>query len=233
MITVIAATAVIGGSLSLGMMLAIQYIIGQLNAPVEQFVQFLYSWQDVKISLERMSEIHDREEEETPERMITGFNGSDRDIEIRNVTFQYEGIHSPKVLERINLKIPRGKITAIVGTSGSGKTTLIKLLLGYYNPVEGDIRVGGNDLRSFSLLWWRDQCGAVMQDGYLFSESIARNIAVDDGEIDKSRLLLAARIANIEEFIERLPLKYNTVIGPDGQGVPLPASTDLDRPGGL
>ena len=218
-ITVIAATDVIGGSLSLGMMLAIQYIIGQLNAPVEQFVQFLYSWQDVKISLERMSEIHDREEEETPERMITGFNGSDRDIEIRNVTFQYEGIHSPKVLERINLKIPRGKITAIVGTSGSGKTTLIKLLLGYYNPVEGDIRVGGNDLRSFSLLWWRDQCGAVMQDGYLFSESIARNIAVDDGEIDKSRLLLAARIANIEEFIERLPLKYNTVIGPDGQGV--------------
>ena len=208
-ITVIAATAVIGGSLSLGMMLAIQYIIGQLNAPVEQFVQFLYSWQDVKISLERMSEIHDREEEETPERMITGFNGSDRDIEIRNVTFQYEGIHSPKVLERINLKIPRGKITAIVGTSGSGKTTLIKLLLGYYNPVEGDIRVGGNDLRSFSLLWWRDQCGAVMQDGYLFSESIARNIAVDDGEIDKSRLLLAARIANIEEFIERLPLRYN------------------------
>ena len=204
-ITVIAATAVIGGSLSLGMMLAIQYIIGQLNAPVEQFVQFLYSWQDVKISLERMSEIHDREEEETPERMITGFNGSDRDIEIRNVTFQYEGIHSPKVLERINLKIPRGKITAIVGTSGSGKTTLIKLLLGYYNPVEGDIRVGGNDLRSFSLLWWRDQCGAVMQDGYLFSESIARNIAVDDGDI--------------EEFIERLPLKYNTVIGPDGQGV--------------
>ena len=145
-ITVIAATAVIGGSLSLGMMLAIQYIIGQLNAPVEQFVQFLYSWQDVKISLERMSEIHDREEEETPERMITGFNGSDRDIEIRNVTFQYEGIHSPKVLERINLKIPRGKITAIVGTSGSGKTTLIKLLLGYYNPVEGDIRVGGDDL---------------------------------------------------------------------------------------
>ena len=203
----------------MGMMLAIQYIIGQLNAPVEQFVQFLYSWQDVKISLERMSEIHDRKEEETPERMITGFNGSDRDIEIRNVTFQYEGIHSPKVLERINLKIPRGKITAIVGTSGSGKTTLIKLLLGYYKPVEGDIRVGGNDLRSFSLLWWRDQCGAVMQDGYLFSESIARNIAVDDGEIDKSRLLLAARIANIEEFIERLPLKYNTVIGPDGQGV--------------
>lgn len=218
-ITVVAATAVIGGGLSLGMMLAIQYIIGQLNAPVEQFVQFVYNWQDVQISLERMSEIRDREEEETKERMVTGFNGHGRDIVIRDVTFQYEGIHSPKVLDRVNLTIPAGKITAIVGTSGSGKTTLIKLLLGYYNPVEGEIRIGGNDLRTFGLSWWRDQCGAVMQDGYIFSESIARNIAVDDGEINRSKLLLAARIANIEEFIERLPLKYNTIIGPDGQGV--------------
>ena len=106
-----------------------------------------------------------------------------------------------------------------MGTSGSGKTTLIKLLLGYYKPVEGTITVGGNDLQQFSLRWWRDQCGAVMQDGYIFSESIARNIAVDDGDIDKARLLLAARIANAEEFIERLPLKYNTIIGQDGQGV--------------
>lgn len=218
-ITVVAATAVISGSLSLGMMLAIQYIIGQLNAPVEQFVQFIYGWQDVQISLERMSEIRLREEEETPERQITGFNGNQRDIELKQVTFQYEGIHSPKVLDHVSLLIPKGKITAIVGTSGSGKTTLIKLLLGYYQPVEGVITVGGNDLQQFSLRWWRDQCGAVMQDGYIFSESIARNIAVDDEEIDRSRLLLAARIANIEEFIERLPLKYNTVIGSDGQGV--------------
>lgn len=218
-ITIVAATAVIGGDLSLGMMLAIQYIIGQLNAPIEQFVQFIYGWQDVQISLERMSEIRGREEEETADRQISGFDGNRRDIELRHITFQYEGIHSPKVLNDINLVIPEGKITAIVGTSGSGKTTLIKLLLGYYNPVEGVITVGGSDFKHFSLRWWRSQCGAVMQDGYIFSESIARNIAVDDEEIDKARLLLAARIANIEEFIERLPLKYNTVIGPDGQGI--------------
>lgn len=219
LITVLAATSVIQGELSLGMMLAIQYIIGQLNAPVEQFVQFIYGWQDVQISLERMSEIRLRQEEETEERVITGFRGNEREIRLRHITFQYEGIHSPKVLDDICLDIPQGKITAIVGTSGSGKTTLIKLLLGYYKPVEGVITVGKNDLQSFSLRWWRDQCGAVMQDGYIFSESIARNIAVDDEEIDKAGLLLAARIANIEEFIERLPLRYNTVIGPDGQGV--------------
>lgn len=220
-ITVLAATAVIHGELSLGMMLSIQYIIGQLNGPIEQFVQFLYGWQDVQISLERMSEIREREEEETPERSVTSFRDREkhRDIEVEHLTFQYEGIHSPKVLDDICLTIPQGKITAIVGTSGSGKTTLIKLLLGYYEPIEGMIRIGGNDLRNFSLRWWRNQCGAVMQDGYIFSESIARNIAVDDREIDEEKLLQAARIANIEDFVERLPLKYNTIIGQDGQGV--------------
>ena len=218
-ITVVAAASVINGSLTLGMMLAVQYIIGQLNAPIEQFVQFIYSWQDVQISLERMSEIRLRKEEEGEGRPIRSFTDERRDIEIRDLTFQYEGIHSPKVLDRVSLTIPKGRITAIVGTSGSGKTTLIKLLLGYYSPVEGSIAVGGNDLEKFSLRWWRDRCGVVMQEGYLFSESIARNIAVDDGEIDRERLLLAARIANIDEFIERLPLRYNTMIGPDGQGV--------------
>ena len=218
-ITVVAATAVINGNLSLGMMLAIQYIIGQLNAPVEQFVQFIYGWQDVQISLERMSEIRQREEEETPEREVTAFTGENRDIRIENLTFQYEGPHSPKVLDNVSLDIPQGKITAIVGTSGSGKTTLIKLLLGYYKPVEGRITVGGCNLEKFSLRWWRGQCGAVMQDGYLFSESIARNIAVDDNDIDTEKLAHAAAIANIDEFVERLPLRYNTVIGQDGQGV--------------
>lgn len=218
-ITVVAATAVINGNLSLGMMLAIQYIIGQLNAPVEQFVQFIYGWQDVQISLERMSEIRQREEEETPEREVTAFTGENRDIRIENLTFQYEGPHSPKVLDNVSLDIPQGKITAIVGTSGSGKTTMIKLLLGYYKPVEGRITVGGCDLEKFSLRWWRGQCGAVMQDGYLFSESIARNIAVDDNDIDTEKLAHAAAIANIDEFVERLPLRYNTVIGQDGQGV--------------
>lgn len=220
-ITVVAATSVISGELTLGMMLSVQYIIGQLNAPIEQFVQFIYGWQDVQISLERMSEIRGRKEEETKERTVSGFpnEGKLRDIVLQNLTFQYEGIHSPKVLNNVNLVIPKGKITAIVGTSGSGKTTLIKLLLGFYPPVEGRIKIGDMDLQQFSLRWWRNQCGAVMQDGYIFSESIARNIAVDDEEIDRSRLLLAAKIANIEEFIERLPLKYNTVIGSDGQGV--------------
>ena len=215
-ITVVAATAVINGNLSLGMMLAIQYIIGQLNAPVEQFVQFIYGWQDVQISLERMSEIRQREEEEARERGVTAFSGENRDIRIENLTFQYEGPHSPKVLDNVSLDIPQGKITAIVGTSGSGKTTLIKLLLGYYKPVEGRITVGGCDLEKFSLRWWRGQCGAVMQDGYLFSESIARNIAVDDNDIDTEKLAHAAAIANIDEFVERLPLRYNTVIGESG-----------------
>lgn len=220
-ITVVAATSVVSGELSLGMMLSIQYIIGQLNAPIEQFVQFIYGWQDVQISLERMSEIRERKEEETEERLISNFSdiGRVRDIVLQHVTFQYEGMRSPKVLDDICLTIPEGKITAIVGTSGSGKTTLIKLLLGYYGPSTGCIQVGENDLKRFSLRWWRSQCGVVMQDGYLFSESIARNIAVDDGEIDQARLLLAARIANIEEFVEHLPLKYNTMIGQDGQGI--------------
>ena len=216
-ITVVAATSVINGNLSLGMMLAIQYIIGQLNAPVEQFVQFIYNWQDVQISLERMSEIRKREEEDSDERVTTSLDG--KEIKLEHVTFQYEGIHSPKVMDDICLTIPEGKITAIVGTSGSGKTTLIKLLLGYYTPVAGRITVGGEDLCRFNLRWWRGICGAVMQDGYIFSESIARNIAVDDEEIDTERLLNAVRIANAEEFIERLPLKYNTKIGPDGQGI--------------
>lgn len=218
-ITIVAATSVINGNLSLGMMLAIQYIIGQLNAPIEQFVQFVYGWQDVQISLERMSEIRDRQEESTPDRQVRSYTDGSRDIRVSHLTFQYEGPRSPKVLDDVTLHIPQGKVTAIVGTSGSGKTTLVKLLLGFYEPTDGRIRVGGGDLSRFDLHWWRSQCGAVMQEGYLFSESIARNIAVGDGEIDKARLLLAARIANIEEFIDRLPLKYNTIIGQDGQGV--------------
>lgn len=220
-ITVVAAAAVIKGDLSLGMMLSIQYIIGQLNAPIEQLAQFLYGWQDVRISLERMKEIRDREEEESESRSISQFPSTscEMDIQLEHLTFQYEGIHSPKVLDDVCLTIPHGKVTAIVGTSGSGKTSLIKLLLGYYEPVSGDIRIGGTNLLEFSLKWWRNQCGVVMQDGYIFSETIARNIAVDDGDIDKERLQQAVRIANIEDFIENLPLKYNTVIGQEGQGL--------------
>jgi ATP-binding cassette subfamily B protein len=218
-ITILAATSVINGNLSLGMMLAIQYIIGQLNSPIEQFVHFVHGWQDVQISLERMSEIRVREDEDTENRTVRSFSGDRRDIVISDLTFQYEGIRSPKVLDNISLTVPHGKMTAIVGASGSGKTTLIKLLLGYYPPVSGSIEVGGQSLERFNMRWWRNQCGAVMQDGYIFSESIARNIAVADNDIDKARLLLAARMANIDEFIEQLPLKYNTVIGQDGQGL--------------
>lgn len=219
-ITAVAAISVIHGDLSLGMMLAIQYIIGQLNAPVEQFVQFIYGWQDVQLSLERMCEIRGRkEEDDIGDRWLHRFIDGTHHIRLEHVTFQYDGIHSPKVLDDVNIDIPEGKVTAIVGTSGSGKTTLVKLLLGHYNPVDGYVLVGDSLLKRTLLGWWRKQCGVVMQDGYIFSESIARNIAVGDEEIDTERLRQAARIACAEEFIERLPLRYNTVIGPDGQGL--------------
>lgn len=220
LITVLAATAVIQGDLTLGMMLSVQYIIGQLNSPVEQIMNFIYQWQDVGISLERMNEIHQKDNEENESRSITSFpQKSDKTIHVRNVMFQYEGPYSKKVLNRINMDIPEGKVIAIVGASGSGKTTLVKLLLGYYVPVEGEIFVGEQSLTQFNLGWWRSQCGAVMQDGFIFSESIARNIAVSDEEIDTDKLLRAAQVANIDDFITQLPLSYNTTVGQEGQGI--------------
>lgn len=219
-ITIVAATSVINGDLSLGMMLSIQYIIGQLNYPIEQVAQSLYEWQDVQISLERMKEIREREDEDKNRKIAPDFSAEIKsDIEINHLTFQYEGVRSPKVLDDICLTIPEGKITAVVGASGSGKSTLIKMLLGYYEPVEGTIKIGDYDISLINLKSWRNQCGVVMQDGYIFSETIARNIAVDDCEINKESLLKASHIANIEEFVERLPLKYNTKIGQDGQGI--------------
>lgn len=220
LITVLAATAVIHGELTLGMMLSVQYIIGQLNSPVEQIMNFIYQWQDVSISLERMSEIHNKDDEENRDKNIKSLAlRTKKDVEIKDLVFQYEGPYSKKVLNNINLTIPEGKVTAIVGASGSGKTTLIKLLLGNYFPVEGTIDVGNEPLEQFNLTWWRTQCGAVMQDGYIFSESIAKNIAVSEDEIDTKRLREAARIANIDDFISGLPLAYNTVVGQEGQGV--------------
>lgn len=220
LITILAATAVIQEELTLGMMLSIQYIIGQLNSPVEQIMNFIYQWQDVSISLERMSEIHNKDDEENKEKDIKSLSSNTpKDIEIKNLVFQYEGSYSKKVLNNINLTIPEGKVTAIVGASGSGKTTLIKLLLGNYSPIEGEINIGGKPLSNFNLTWWRTQCGAVMQDGYIFSESIAKNIAISDNEINIIKLEEAARIANIDDFISNLPLSYNTVVGQEGQGV--------------
>ena len=215
--TVLAAAAVIHGEMTLGMMLAVQYIIGQLNSPVEQLVGFVYQWQDVGIALERMNEIHTRKNEENENRTVSEI--ADNDINIENLRFKYDGAMPNYVLDGINLKIQQGKVTAIVGASGSGKTTLVKLLLGYYSPKEGLITVGGEDMERFNLVWWRSICGAVMQDGYVFSDSIARNIAVTDDEVDLERLRHAARIANIADYVESLPLGYNTMIGQDGQGL--------------
>lgn len=215
--TVLAAAAVINGEMTLGMMLAVQYIIGQLNSPVEQLLGFIYQWQDVSISLERMNEIHTLKNEENENRVVASV--ACNDISIEHLCFKYDGTRPDYVLNDINLKIPQGKMTAIVGASGSGKTTLVKLLLGYYTPNEGRIVVGDEDLERLNLAWWRSVCGAVMQDGFLFSESIARNIATADDEIDIERLRKAAQIANISDYVEALPLGYNTKIGQDGQGL--------------
>ena len=222
LITVLAATAVIQGNMSLGMMLAVQYIIGQLNSPVEQLIQFIYSWQDVSISLDRMNEIHTETNEENMGRMRNDYTGETREgytLSIKDLSFKYD-IYSPKeILSNINLCIPNGKVTAIVGASGSGKTTLIKLLLGFYEPLNGSIQMGSANLNEYNLGWWRNQCGAVMQEGYLFSDTIARNIAISDDEPDIERIRYAARVANIADYIEALPLAYNTMIGQDGQGI--------------
>ena len=218
LITVFAATAVIKGDITLGAMLAIQYIVGQLNSPVEQLMQFVYSLQDVKISLERINEIHRSKNEETTENHITSFDRN-KSIHIQEIDFKYDP-HAPVyTLENISFEIPEGKVTAIVGASGSGKTTLIKLMLGYYPVMDGVIAIAGRDINEYNLKWWRHHCGVVMQDGVIFSESIARNIAVDDQEIDIDRLRNAARIANIHDYVMSLPLKYNTKIGQDGVGL--------------
>ena len=222
LITVLAATAVIHGNMTLGMMLAVQYIIGQLNSPVEQLIQFIYSWQDVSISLDRMNEIHTETNEENVERTRTAYTGKTTEghsLTIKDLSFKYD-IYSPKdILSDINLSIPNGKVTAIVGASGSGKTTLVKLLLGFYEPQNGNIEIGNANLSEYNLGWWRSQCGAVMQEGYLFSDTIARNIAISDDEPDIERIRHAARVANIADYIEALPLAYNTMIGQDGQGI--------------
>jgi ABC transporter, ATP-binding protein len=222
LITVLAATSVIQGNMTLGMMLAVQYIIGQLNSPVEQLIQFIYSWQDVSISLDRMNEIHTETNEENADRTQNAYSDETavgHSLTIKDLSFKYD-IYSPKdILSNINLSIPNGKVTAIVGASGSGKTTLVKLLLGFYEPLNGSIEIGNTNLNEYNLGWWRSQCGAVMQEGYLFSDTIARNIAISDDEPDIERIRHAARVTNIADYIEALPLAYNTMIGQDGQGI--------------
>ena len=218
-ITVVAATAVIHGQMTLGMMLAVQYIIGQLNSPVEQLMNFFYSLQDVKISLERINEIHQMDDENGKEGLKTSIENKDEGINIKNIMFKYDPHALHETIDDVNIHIPQGKVTAIVGASGSGKTTLIRLMLGYYPVLEGQINIGNTDINTINKKWWRRQCGVVMQDGVIFSESIARNIAVDDGNIDKERLLKAVEIACIKDYVMALPLKFNTKIGRDGVGL--------------
>ena len=219
LITFIAARAVIDGQLTIGMMLSIQYIIGQLNAPISNFLTFAQTLQDARISLDRLAEIHARDNEDEFVGGALTVLPEDRMISLSgNLSFNYGGVSGRPVLQDLNLTIPEGKVTAIVGPSGSGKTTLLKLLLQFYQPNAGTIRVGGVNLRDISPRVWRERCGAVMQNGYIFADTIARNITEwnSDHVVDRERLLRAVYVANLDGFIEELPLGYNTRLGSAG-----------------
>ncbi|MFH4968278.1 peptidase domain-containing ABC transporter [Gaetbulibacter sp. M240] len=220
-ITFLAAKGVIDGQLTLGAMLSVQYILGQLNVPVNSLITFIQSAQDTKISLARISDVHLQDDEENKTKNNIRQLPSDKSIFIKKLSFRYGSKHSSLVLKNIDFVIPQGKITAIVGASGSGKTTLIKHLLKIVNPISGTIKVGNINFKDLSVSYWRSKCGSVMQDGYLFSDTIVRNITESDSEgfINKERLLSAVKIANIESFIESLPMGYNTRIGASGMGI--------------
>ncbi len=218
LISFVAAKSVIDGNMTLGMMLAVQYIVGQLNAPLVNMINFIRSSQDATLSLERLGEIHGKDDEEEDKTQKIDSLLDTQDINFENVSFQYNKL-SDHVLKNINLKIPKGKVTAIVGTSGSGKTTLVKLMLGFYEPTQGNIRVGGFLLKNFRKKTWRQKCGAVMQDGYIFSDTIAKNISESEDMVNREKLLQSVQIAHIQEFIETMPLGYNTMIGARGNGV--------------
>tara|TARA_R110002020_G_scaffold63170_1_gene168630 strand:- start:29327 stop:31426 length:2100 start_codon:yes stop_codon:yes gene_type:complete len=220
-ITFIAAKSVIDGSLTLGMMLSVQYIIGQLNLPIANFITFIQTGQDAKISLERLAEIHNKQDEEESIGEDFGKLPESKDITIENLSFRYGEKTSPMVLDNISIHIPEGQVTAIVGASGSGKTTLIRLLLKFYVPSEGNIRVGQVGLHDINTRVWRKSCGSVMQEGFIFEDTVLRNVTESDpyGEVDKERLQHAVWVANIADFIEQLPLGYNTKIGASGVNI--------------
>lgn len=216
-VSFMSAKLVIDGNITLGMMMSIQYIIGQLNGPIGQFIGFIKQLQDASISLERLNEIHEKEEEEKDDEFYVQ-DLPKGNIEIRNMSFRYTG-SDQYIFENLNLIIPYRKTTAIVGISGSGKSTLMKLLLKFYEPNSGEIKLGNVNFTNISPRVWRNHIGVVMQDGYVFNEFIADNIAVGDDIIDKEKLKKAVSIANIKEFIETLPLTYNTKIGNEGLGM--------------
>ena len=219
LIIFVAAEAVVRGEMTLGMMMAVQYIIGQLNSPIDQMITFFRSAQDAKISLERLGEIHQSEDEENPEEPKVSSLPARKSITLRDLTFRYSGPHTDPVLKNLSFEIPENKMTAIVGASGSGKTTLVKLLLGFYPPDSGEVKIGELNIKNINGRFWRQKCGAVMQDGFIFSDTIARNISVSDEYIDRDKLMHAVNIANIQDFIESLPLSYNTKIGQEGVGL--------------
>jgi ATP-binding cassette subfamily B protein len=219
LISFLAAKLVIDGHITIGAMVAVSYIIGQMNVPLTNLMDFIQTAQDAKISLERFNEIHLMKDEEAKEDHKLIQLPDIKDISVNEVTFQYEGPHSPKVLKEITLTIPVNRTTAIVGMSGSGKTTLIKLMLGFYPPVSGSVLLGETNLNQISTSVWRDKCGVVMQDGYIFSDTIVNNIAVGADTVDKERLAEAVRMANIQDYIESLPMGYHTKIGQEGAGL--------------
>lgn len=223
-VTGLAAREVVMGNLTLGGMLGISYIIGQMNSPVNQLIVFFRSLQDAQLSMDRLSEVQNQKEEEVKGQKILKLKNSPKSrlregITIRNLSFQFEGPHSPYILKNVNLTIPAGKTTAIVGASGGGKTTLMKLLLGFYQPTSGEIKINQHDLSKISPVSWRKNCGVVLQDGYIFADTIERNIATQDIDIGKDRMAKAVKIANIGDFIQSLPLKEKTIIGASGNGI--------------
>lgn len=218
-ISFIAAKSVVEGNMTLGMMMSLTYIIGQLNGPISSFIGFAQQLQDAKISLERLNEIHGKEDEEQDITSKQSTLPEQRNITINHVYFSYDGADRDFVLNDISLEIPEHKVTAIVGASGSGKTTLVKLMLGFYNPNKGNIQLGNTPLDAINPHLWRSKSGAVMQDGFIFSDTIANNIAVGDEHIDTAKMKHAVEVANIKDFINSLPLAYNTKIGMEGNGI--------------
>ncbi|WP_367866119.1 peptidase domain-containing ABC transporter [Pedobacter sp. WC2423] len=219
LIAFLSARAVIDGNMTLGAMVAVQYIIGQLNGPIEQMLGFIQGFQDARISLERLNEIYQMDDEEQHDKEWNDTLPVQKDISIEQLSFRYPGTGNMPVLRNIDLKIPQGKTTAIVGMSGSGKTTILKLLLRFYQPDEGEINIGNESLNSISYKAWRDECGVVMQDGFIFSDTIERNIAVGEIPADPVKLNHAIKVANIQDFIDGLPRGLNTMIGAEGNGV--------------
>ena len=218
-ISFIAAKAVVDGQMTLGMMMSMTYILGQVSAPIGEFIGFFQSLQDAQISLERLNEIHNQKDEDQNSEALLHELPTCHDIHLDHIRFSYSGAERDYALDDVSLTIPQGKVTAIVGASGSGKTTIVKLMQGFYEPLHGQIKIGNTPLSMIHPRLWRSKTGSVMQESFIFSDTIANNIAVGVDEIDPVRLLHAVRVANIEDFILSLPMGYSTKIGMEGNGI--------------